>query len=197
MMLLGFVLGFSCSKDSTLTGGYQHHKIDSLLHPMLFDTGSRWIYQEQFTGTSDTILLQHIEEDTLGPYAAGNGHTASEQVLRLFFSSTETGEYFEEYIADLISQGNVAGGYVYLACRQIGLVSRNARIADIHDSLVINGVVYRQVVEMEIADDNFIKKNMNRYYVDSVGLVMKEVLFNNTIKEVWALSGYAVKLRAP
>lgn len=182
----------SCEKNSNIKGGFDHQELDERLLPLLFDKGSYWVYEEEETATVDTIFLTEIEMDTLGPYAIGNGYSESQQLFYLTYHSSVSGFYEEQYVGYIISRGTVSGGYVYLASHQIGDVAMNASIADIHDSLFVNEQLYYHVVQMDISDDSYLKQNMMLYYVDSVGLVKKEIIKNFLVESTFSLSSSKV-----
>jgi hypothetical protein len=193
MLLLCLVL-FSCQKENTITGGHDYYQINEQLRPMLFDTGSNWIYANPQTSEKDSVVIVNIEMDTVGPYAVGNGYTASQQIFFLTYHSSLFGYYEEILVGYVISHGSLTGGFVYLSSHQIGDEAMNAKIANIHDSLIVNDLVYYKAVEMDVENDSYLKKNMNMYYVDSVGLVKKEIKKNFAIAETWILESHDVTL---
>ena len=193
ILLLCLVL-FSCQKENMITGGHDYYQINEQLRPMLFDKGSSWIYVNPQTKEKDSIVIVSIEMDTVGPYAVENGFSASQQIFFLNYYSNLFGNYEEILIGYVISHGSLTGGFVYLSSHQIGDEAMNARIANIHDSLIVNDDVYYKVVEMHIENDSYLKKNMNLYYVDSIGLIKREIKKNFSIAETWILERHDVTL---
>lgn len=182
----------SCHREEEYGGGNTLYLVAESLYPMLFDKGSYWIYKNLETNNIDTVVLIEIQMDTIGPFNIGKGYTKTEQVYNLNYSSKVLGEYQEQYIGYVISMRPLGGGFVYLSSHQIGDFSNNAKITAIHDSLIIDGKTFKNIVELDIQKAPFIDHNMNRYYVDSIGLVKKEIKEGNIIQETWELMEYKI-----
>jgi hypothetical protein len=185
-------LAYSCNKNEPITGGHNHYDIDESLQPMLFNKGSQWIYVCKETGDIDTVRLVKIDLDTLGPYGVENGFTAAQQVYYLRYLSSLSGAFTHELVSHIITLGTVRGGYIYLAGKSTGEESMNALVADIHDTLMVGDQKYRDVVEMKISTDSYVKKNMILYYADSVGLIKQEILKNYLVDKTWILKEKSV-----
>jgi hypothetical protein len=181
------IMMLSCNESEPIYGGHNHYDISESLQPLLFSPGSRWVYQCEETGEIDTVYLAQIDMDTLGPYAEENNYTASQQVYYLRFQSSLFGAFTEEYVGYVITLGTVRGGYIYLAGKSPGETTMNATVAAIHDSLTVKEQVYHHVVEMSIKTDAYIKRKMNLYFADSVGMIKQEIVKNHIINETWVL----------
>ena len=66
----------------------------------------------------------------------------------------------------------------------------NARISEIYDIYTVQGLDYSNVVKMELTQDKYLNTNMNLYYVDSVGVIKKEIKEDSVIIETWDLLRY-------
>ena len=186
----------ACEKEAISPGGgggHDHFLVDESLYPLLFDKGSYWIYENKENNVVDTVEIGRIEMDTIGPFNTGHGYSNSYQSFDLVCYSKLMGVFFITYFWDVISISSHEGPYLYLSGDEIGRSWRNARIAAIHDSLIINGLVYNKVVEMDIMRDYQIENDMNLYYVDSIGLIKKEIKEDSTIIETWELIEHSVK----
>lgn len=182
----------SCDKEEDNIGGNHHYLINEGLYPMLFDKGSYWIYKNTEANNIDTIKLIGIEMDTIGPINTGKGYTSTYQVYNLNYSSNILGEYQEQYVGYVISRGSREGGYVYLSSHQIGDSTMNAKITAIHNSMIINGITFKNVVELDIQKDSYQEYDMNLYYVDSIGLIKKEIKEDNIIQRIWELKEHSI-----
>ena len=193
VLLLFFSISFSCNKEEEITGGNYHYKISEPLYPMLFDKESYWIYKNINSKIIDSISLSEIIMDTIGPFNTGKGFTSTYQVFDLKYLSRIFGEYSEQYVGYIISRGSIYGGYIYLSSFRIGDASKNASITAIHDSLIINEIIYRNVVEMNIKKDLYIENDMHLFYVDSIGLIKKEIKEVNNTQTTWEIVNYNIK----
>jgi hypothetical protein len=192
MIMILSLIPFSCSKEEDTTGGNYYYEIDKRLYPLLFNKESNWIYKNMDTNIIDSISLIEIIMDTIGPFNVGKGFTQTFQVFNLRYSSRLYGEYSEQYVGYVISKGSINGGYVYLSSFQAGDSSMNAKITAIHDSLIVNEMIYKNVVEMDIKKDMYIENDMHLFYVDSIGLIKKEIKEENNIKTSWELLNYNI-----
>jgi hypothetical protein len=193
LIFLFSLIPISCTKEEEPSGGNHHYKLSESLYPMLFDKESYWIYKNINTKTIDSISLIEIMMDTIGPFNVGKGYTSTYQVFNLKYSSRIYGEYSEQYVGYLISRGSTNGGYVYLSSFLVGDSSKNASITAIHDSLIINEFLYRNVVEMNIIKDLYIENDMHLFYVDSIGFIKKEIREENNIQVTWEIVNYNIK----
>jgi hypothetical protein len=82
-----------------------------------------------------------------------------------------------------------------LADSEIGTSYNNAQVSDIIDTLIVEGNPYLNVVKMKVNEDNYIQGNFYFYYADSIGIVRKEILVNDTVVNTWNLLRYNVVLR--
>ena len=188
---------FSCSKDANFdTTSHLVSSISSSLYPFLFKKGSYWVYENQNTGQLDSVVVNSVTKDTvsLSPLGPGQGARGEEEYYNINYWSSVNGSYDEQLVGYVISKGLVSGGYLYLSSHKIGDESLNAKLTAIYDTLTIEDNLYRNVVKMEDSKDLYLSTDMNLYYVDSVGLVKKEIISNDTIVETWNLIRYSVSL---
>jgi len=193
ILLISSLILMSCKKSEEVTGGNHYYKINESLHPMLFDVESYWIYKNNMTNIIDSIKLTEVEMDTIGPFNLGNGYTSTYQAFNLKYSSKIFGEYSEQYVGYVISRGSTEGGYVYLSSHKIGDSTANAKITAIHDTLIVNNLIYENVVELNIKKDMYIEDELNLFYVDSIGIIKKEIKEDNIIQDTWELLNYNIK----
>ena len=184
----------SCDPEVENGGGTSFMPISDKLHPLLFDTGSCWIYNNQVDSRLDTVNLTARKIDTL--YVnTGSGYTNLVEVYVLDYLSSIYGHYSNTYKGSVILGGENSGPLIYLASFKVGQEDSNARIANIHDSLIINGIRYDQVVEMEIFQSGSTSELGQRlFFSDSIGIVRK-ILFNGSNDSIaWELMNYEVEL---
>jgi hypothetical protein len=196
LILLITLIIISCNKDEDPAYSYRYNKISESLHPLLFDIDSYWIYENPDNLLVDSVVIVDFKIDTfkIGPGGSGQGPIGEEQYFNLTYSSIVSGEYEEQLIGYIISRGLVYGGYIYLASHNIGDESLNARISAAYDSLDIYDVVYRDVIKMEIHQDEYIDSDMNLYFVDSIGIIRKEIVKDDLITETWDLLRFNAQL---
>lgn len=185
-----------CCIDAEYKRDYYYHTISENLHPLLFNKGSYWIYNNNVNSSIDTLVLIDIKIDTLveTPSAPGIGPPGENKTYNLTYKSTLHGESEEQYIGTIITQGSIYGGYKYFSSHDVGDERSNALISDIYDSLLVNSKYYYHVVKMELTEDKYLSPNMNLYYVDSVGVIRKEIKDGNHINKTWDLVKYDANL---
>lgn len=198
LIALSIVLS-SCKEEEEYGGIDNVSRISENLYPLLFDTVSNWKYKNTENGIVDSLVLIANKIDTTAKRNIGKGYTNSDQVYLLTYSSEIFGEYTEQYIGYVIKSGFDLSrynyhNYVYLSSFKVGDARSNATIAAIYDSLIVLNKTYYNVVKMDISKDTFIHKDMNLYYVDSIGVIKKEIKEENNIIETWELMEYQVTL---
>ena len=195
LILLGFiVICASCQEEEgEKIGGNDHYNISENLYPLLYIPESYWVYENQ-TGSLDSVILIYCEADTLGPFKTGDCCTMTQEVYNLEYESSKYGSFTEHFIGYVIKRGSIDGAYIYLSSFDVGDNRNNTSIADIHDSLIIAGVTYYQIVEMEISKDDYISSDMRLFYVDSVGVIQKILIDNLNDSIIWQLIEYNTTL---
>jgi hypothetical protein len=172
-----------------------HYKICECMYPYIFDAGSYWVYESANTNILDSIVVGSLSEETYyiphtTPGQGSNG--IIDYVLINYFSSAE-GIYSENVFADEISRGFLEGGFVFLSSDP-GQGVQNAIVEGIVDSLLIENEVYRNVRVMKIFKDHYISEDCKFYYVDSVGVVRKEILTGDSVSFTWNLLRFSTTL---
>ncbi|MGE5316810.1 MAG: hypothetical protein ACM3ME_02355 [Chloroflexota bacterium] len=197
-------------------------KPDKALYPFLFDKGSYWIYtmiplkadtiktvpknpltppkdsivyvRDTTHIVRDTVMVESIETDTL--YITGN--IRYYQYYRIKYHSSATNQVYEDDLYGyVISRGLNNGGFLLLSSKKKGDKSKNAEIIDVMEEMKMEDKTYKQVVKMKVLKDEYISDNYFLYYVDHVGIIRKEKIVNDTIKETWNLIRYKVSLLKP
>ena len=194
-ILIFFIISLlisSCEKNEPF-GGNDHYLLNESLYPLLFDVNSYWVYENNETGTFDSLYLVENIMDTMGPTNVGHGYSSTYQVFNLKYASNINGEYTEHYVGSVITKGSTDGGFLYFSSFWVGDSRRNATISSILDSLELNGNVYKDVVVMDVKKDLYINDDMNLYYVDSIGVIKKEIKEGNAIISTWGLTDYSIK----
>lgn len=159
-------------------------------------SGSFWIYENIKDKSIERVVLKSCELDTLGPSSIGKGYSLTNEAYVLDYHSSVYGNYTDTYYGYVIARGPYQLDYIYLSNFDIGNEVRNARIADIHDTLIIKGTSYNRVVEMTISKDDFIDTDMRLFYVDSIGIVQKILIENPNDSITWQLNEYEVELKS-
>jgi hypothetical protein len=198
MMFFAIMLD-GCHKESE-DKDYFHRKISESLHPFLFDTGSYWIYNKSNTSITDSTVVKSITKNTfiVGPMGPGQGDQGDEEYYNIqYMSFPANNVYNEQLLGYVISRGLFSGGFVLLSSKKIGDKSQNAEILDVLDSLTIENKTYFTVVKMKVSQDEYVDQNYLLYYVDSIGVIKKEIMDNGTVTETWNLLRFMTKLLAP
>lgn len=204
-------------EDSTIL-----ERLDHSLHPFLFNNGSYWIYtmvplkpdtiqtvpkdgltapkdsivyvRDSTNIVSDSVSVESIEKDTL--YIPGN--VRYYEYYRIRYNSSYQNQQFEDQlIGYVISRGMNNGGFMLLSSNKKGDKSKNAEIIDIMEEMKMEDRTYKQVVKMKVLKDQYINDSYFLYYADNVGIIRKEKLVNDTIRETWNLKKYKVSLLKP
>lgn len=196
LIIFMMIAALSSCSDDEFGGGSSFASINENLYPLLFDVGSYWIYKNKDNDNTDTVKLVNTKIDTLY-INTGNGFSQHLEIHILDYVSTFYGNFSDTYKGYVIMRGVNSSCFIYLSSFKIGDSSLNARIANIHDSLIINGATYIQVVEMEISEDGYnLINDMRIFYSDSVGIV-KKILFDNMTDSVtWELVDYEAVLQS-
>lgn len=186
----------SCKKETSNQTQYYQGKISSSLHPYLFDVGSYWVYKDTANSNLDSIALKNVQRTTfvIGPSHPGQGYQGDEEYFDMEYLSSYSASYHEQLFGYVISKALYNGGYVFLSSKTKGDSLANALIVDVIDSIKIENNVYRNVTKMKITNDTYINGNFNFYYADSVGVIRKETIVNNTVTQTWNLIRYKAVL---
>ncbi len=176
---------FSTCKKEENYGHHSHSEISKNLYPLLFSPDSYWIYEDQNNNLDSLVLLTN-KFDKIS-FGGGHGYSYTADVYNLGYESEKYGAYTEQFVNYLISRGSIKGGYVYLSSFKVGEKFLNAEIRAIHDSLVVYGTTYNQVVEMKITKDEYVKFDMRLYYVDSIGIIKKTIYNSIDDSVTWQL----------
>jgi hypothetical protein len=201
LMLIMFlsIIFSGCHKESK-DKDYFHRKISQSLYPYLFDTGSYWIYKKSNSNIPDSTIVKSITKNTfiVGPMGPGQGDQGDEEYYSIHYQCFPANNtYDEQLLGYVISQGLYSGGFVLLSSKKIGDISQNAEILDVLDSLTIENRTYKTVVKMKVSQDEYIAQNYQLYYVDSIGVIKKEIMDNGTVRETWNLLRFRTNLLAP
>jgi hypothetical protein len=189
------ILMTGCNKDEEKS---ELVKIDRTLYPFLFDQGTHWIYEKVNSDPTDTVTVirdsinvESITRDTL--YPAGEARSYEYYTIKYFSSLTDSVPD-EQLIGYVISRGLNSGGFLLLSSKKKGDKSMNAEIVNVSEEMKVENVVYKQVVKMKVLKDQYINDNYFFYYVDRVGIIKKEKVVNDTIRETWNLKRYTTRM---
>lgn len=196
MLLFSLIMLTGCNKESEYKD-YFHHKISQSLNPFLFDTGSYWVYKKSNSDIPDSTVVKSITKNTfiVGPMGPGQGDQGDEEYYNIQYKSFPANNvYDEQLLGYVISRGLYHGGCVLLSSKKIGDKGLNAEILDVLDSLTIENKTYKTVVKMKVNQDQYIDQNYQLYYVDSIGVIKKEIMSNAIVTETWNLLSFRTKL---
>lgn len=194
LILTFLVILSSCTKEENYGGGNTHYTINEKLFPLIFTEDSYWIYTNSNNLLYDSVILQGLRIDTIGPSNIGKGYSATWEECEISYVSSYYGDYTEHFASAAILRGSPNGGCIYKASFSIGDDCINATIAEIHDSILVNEVTYYRVVEMDVTEADSIDTNMKLFFKDSVGIV-KKVLYHSSIDSTcWDLIEFETKL---
>jgi len=199
LMIVFSIMLTGCHKESKNID-YFHRKISQSLYPFLFDTGSYWIYKKSNSNIPDSTIVKSIIKSTfiVGPTSPGQGDQGDEKYYNIrYLSFPANNSYDEQLLGYVISRGLYSGGFILLSSKKIGDKSQNAEVLDVLDSLTIENKTYKTVVKMKVNKDYYVDQNYQLYYVDSIGLIKKEIMDNDTVTETWNLLRFKTKLLAP
>lgn len=188
----------SCKKeDETTSNPYVYYKIKQSLHPFLFDYGSYWIYKDTITGNMDSISLISITKNNVSikPSVPRQGPQGEHEYFNIQYLSFPSNQIIEEQLmSDFISRGLINGGFTLLSSKMKGDKRLNAEITEILNSLKVEETTYYNVVKMKISKDYYINNDCFYYYVDSIGIIKKEITSNNKVVNTLNLLRYKTNL---
>lgn len=185
ILMITSVFFASCEKGES--GGNTNESLNEGLYPMLFSPGSYWIYESSINGDLDSLFLTDIIDDKV-VIVTGKGYTSTFEAYKLTYLGQNSGWYNEYLFGYVISRGKTNGGFVYFAGDYVGESVSNASISAFLDTLTINSETFRNVIKMEVEKDSYIEDNQFLYYVDSVGVVKKEIIKSSGAIEAWTLT---------
>lgn len=186
-----------CKKENENKSIYTHNKISSSLYSFLFNNGSYWIYKKANSNILDSVIVQDITRSTFEnlPSYPGQGSQGENEFFNIKYYSFYTDLLYEEQLFGyVISRSLYHGGLVLLTSKKIGDSIMNAKLISIIDTLTIENRKYKSVVKMKIMKDQYLNKNYNLYYVDSIGIIKKEITENNIVTESWNLIKFKTEL---
>jgi hypothetical protein len=199
-ILLLSLFAVSCKKkvtDNQSTYEYTHGKISSSLYPYLFNVGSYWVYKDTANSNLDSVTLTDIQRDTfiIGPSVPGQGPRGElEYFDTKYYSSYQASSYSEKLMTYVISRSLDHAAYIFLSGKGKGYSLENAKIVDVIDSIIIENAIYRNVTKMKITKSYYINGNFYFYYADSIGVVKRETITNDTVIQTWNLLRHNVTM---
>jgi len=192
----------SCKKKDEPCSPYTRTTyVSKTLYPFLFDSTSQWGYKEISSNKIDNVVVTKFEYNSDIWYAIGPGGNCPQGTLiyfyNIYFASDEFGESMWYVGFHEISLLLNYGGVLYFTSFANGNQYHNTTYAGVIDTLRINNVLYSNVVKMVIDEDFQFAFGMNLYWVDSIGIVRKELKKHKKIIETWDLQSYDVNLYIP
>jgi hypothetical protein len=178
---------YSCKKDKVDPAPEPQptvSPISSTLHPLLFDTGSYWIYSNG--SSSDTVSLTSVarEEMIVTP------KTQKDETFILNFESTEFNNYSERFMGAITTRNGIDEGWVYATNlgegESYGGLTHVARL----DTLLVENQEFYNVSQFRVEQGNYFSNDMYLFYSDSTGVIRKEVLSGGSVIETWNLTEY-------
>ena len=150
----------------------------------------------------DSVNVESIEKDTL--YITENVRYYEyyrikyHSSVRIKHPDSVNNLTYDDYLYGyVISRGLNNGGFLLLSSKKKGDKSKNAEITDVMEEMKMEDRTYKQVVKMKVLKDDYISDNYFLYYADQVGIIRKEKIVNDTIRETWNLIHYKVNLLKP
>ena len=188
------VSSFACTKqEDPPSNPPVRVPISATLQNLIFEEGSFWIYKRLTDSSIDSVEVIGTGLQWLyisgGP---GSGVQTILQELSMTYYSTKF-NYYTEYAAyHILSEGKMSGGIKFIGGTNVGDSLLNTSLTEIHDTLIINGEAYTNVIEMHVGKDEYIDDDMNLYYADSIGVIRKEIKDSTSVVETWDLIRYNV-----
>jgi len=195
------LLVLSCKKEEPCSQYNRISNVSETLYPFLFDSISQWSYKEINSNKIDNVVVTKFEYSSDIWYAIGPGGNCPDGTLiyfyKIYFSSDEFGESMWYVGFHEISYLLHYSGVLYFTNFSNGYQYHNATMAGTLDTLTVNGNLYKNVVKMEIEKDWSTGDDMILYWVDSIGIVRKEIKKHKKFIETWDLQSYDVNLYIP
>ena len=193
-LIVFVVSSFACTKqEDPPSNPPVRVPISAALQNLIFEEGSFWVYKRLTDSSIDSVEVRGTGLQWLyisgGP---GSGVQTILQELSMTYYSTKF-KYYTEYAAyHILTEGKMSGGIKFIGGMNVGDSLLNASLTEIHDTLIINGEAYTNVIEMHVGKDEYIDDDMNLYYADSIGVIRKEIKDSTSVVETWNLIRYKV-----
>jgi len=185
--------------ETNPTYSYNKYTISNKLYPLIFNSNSYWIYQDN-NSNFDTVSINSIEfyTENISPYGPGQGSPGSVDFYNFKYHSSKYGDHEEQMYVSFITLNKINGPNIYISTKNIGEENTGCKILDIIDTILINNNIFSDVV---LVQDHFSITystnkidTINLYYADSIGIIKKEIFQNDSIITTWNLIEYYVNV---
>ncbi|MEI7982619.1 MAG: hypothetical protein WCI71_13290 [Bacteroidota bacterium] len=201
LFLFGLIL-VSCNKeDSEDKTKYLYLSED--IKPYKCKTGSYWVFQNDTTGTLDSITVISTENDFywLPPPIHGQSGVKHEY-YKINLISHASSQTYNDYLTFHYIKRNGGGEYgekgqpVFMTESDIGTEFNGMRIIAKFPSLTFNNITFNNVVETKITASRQYQivyfYDTYLYFSDSVGLIRKITDLGNGNLESWSIKRWTV-----
>lgn len=172
-----------------------YHRVSRKLDPYLFERTSWWVYSKEGDTLIDSVVVTDFSFNTYTtmPSHPGQGDVSYIDYYSISYASSAREDYGEALYGTVISRGFIYGGWVYGAYLDEGEKSGQLWYLDSIPEMRINQTIFNGVKKIQCRRDELLMENSVFYYVDSVGVVRKEIEVDDDV-EIWNLLRYNVSL---
>jgi hypothetical protein len=199
---------FACHKekqtaaDTTFDTKYDY--IQQSIKPFEVKTNSYWVYKNDSTGVQDSISVLSTETGMIWtiPQAHGQGGGTQSEYYKINLKSFSNNTFYNDYILDNFMKRNGGGTWgekgqpIYMANSVVGTIFNGMEISSKLNTLNINGITFNNITKVKITTANQIQPEFSNdtylYYVDTVGLIKKEIVLGLNNIESWSIKHWKI-----
>jgi hypothetical protein len=200
-IFLAFILIASCKKEEVPE--IYCYSLSESLKPYMFQQGSWWIYKNDSTEVSQSVLVTSTVRDT-GLWRPSAPHTPGSKFdyyLINFYNST-TNETYNDFLTNDFIRRNGGDYYgengqpILTPSADIGYSFNGMEMVDRIAEMTINGHVFTNIKKVKITavdqyQDEF-DYDTYLYFIDSIGLIKKETVIGEGVIVSWSIEDWDV-----
>lgn len=179
--------------------------IEASLKPYLFKTGSFWIFENDSTGSLDSIVVISTEHDSYWcPPPVHGAPGQKHEYYKITKENFSNSEIFNDFMDHSHIRRNGGGSFgelgqpIFMAGEEVGAGYNGMEIIDIIPKLVINGNTFTDVSQVKITATEQYQQEFEYdtylYFTDSIGIIKQEVMKDSENIESWSLKRWTVEL---
>lgn len=201
LFLFGIIL-VSCVKENSDNKTIYRYLSEDI-KPYKFKTGSYWVFQNDTTGTLDSITIISTENDFYwGPPSIHGQSGVKHEYYKINLISHASSQTYNDYLTDHYIKRNGGGEYgqngqpIFMSKSDTGTEFNGMSIIAKFPSLTINNNTFNNVVVTKITASHQYQAvyiyDTYLYFSDSVGLIRKIADLGNGNLESWSIKRWTV-----
>lgn len=190
------------SADQTLETEYRY--IQESIKPFEVKTNSYWVYKNDSTGVQDSVSVLSTETGMIWttPQVHGQGGGTLSEYYKINLKSYLNNTFYNNFILNDFMKRNGGGTWgqdgqpIYIANSAVGTTFNGMEISSKLNTLNINGITFNNITKVKITAANQIQPEFSNdtylYYVDTVGLIKKEIVLGLNNIESWSIKHWKI-----